>query len=97
MTQPEMKTLIAERINSLEKRLGKIYKTRQINEWLCFLRSDGSVITLDYILSFGAVVVGYADNEAEAKLNRFEDGDLFSIEELDEETMFQRILHEIRL
>lgn len=95
MTQPEMKSQIAARIASLEKRLESIYEMRQINDRLCFVRPDGSLITLDYIFSFGAVVVGYADNEAEARLNRFEDGDPFSIEELDEDAMFQAILHEV--
>lgn len=95
MTQPEMKSLITARISSLEKRLESIYKTCQINDRLCFLRPDGSLITLGYILSFGAVIVEYADNESEARLNRFEDGDQFSIEDLDEETMFQKIVFEV--
>lgn len=95
MTQPEIKAQIVTRINSLEKRLQSIYEMRQINERLCFVRPDGSFFTLDSVLAFRSVVIEYADNESEARLNRFEDGDLFSIEELNENAMFQAILHEV--
>lgn len=97
MTPREMKFQIKERSKSLEIRFERVYEKMEIGEWTCFVRSDGSLFTLDYLLPYGALVIGYADNEAEAKLNRFEDGDLFYLEDMDEETMFEAMLREIEL
>jgi len=95
MTLPVMKSQIGARIASLEKRLESIYEMRQINERLCFVRPDGSLFALDSVLVFSSIVIGYADDESAARINCFEDGDLFSMEELDEDAMFQAILHEV--
>ena len=60
-----------------------------------FVRKDGYLFALEYLLAYGAIVIEYAENEWEAKLNRSENGDLFYLEEMDEETMFQAMLQEI--
>lgn len=95
MTSMEIKSQIEERIKILENRLEGIYEKRRVNGLTCFVLENGSWITLDYLLPFGALVIGHADNEDEARLNRFEDGDLFYLEDMDEETMFQAMLNEI--
>ena len=81
--------------NRLINRLEIIYKTCDINGKKCFFRSDCSLFAVDYIGPFGSIVVEYADNVADAELNRFEDGDLFRIEDQDEEKLFQSIIREI--
>ena len=75
--------------------LESIYKSCEINGKKCFLRSDGVLFAVDYIASFGAFVIEYADSMMDAELNRYEDGDLFYISDQDEKTLFQRIIQEI--
>ena len=41
-----------------------------------------------------SIVVEYADNMDEAKINRFEVGDLFYVDEYDESGMLDSILNE---
>ena len=65
------------------------------NEKNCFILSNSVVIHIDMIKGMRALVVEYADNIDEAKINRFEDGDLFYIDEYDEGNMLKSILNEI--
>ena len=95
MTQKEMKCQLEERRKALESRFETMFKKQIINGWTCFARPDGSFFTLDYIIPFEALVIGYAENEQDVNLNRFEDGDLFYMEDMDEETMYQDMLREI--
>lgn len=93
MIRTEMKS----RIEDLENRFSDIYEKRIIGDWTCFVRHDGSMFILDYLLTFGALVVGYADNEDEARLNRFEDGDLFYLDDMSADEMFAAMRREIEL
>lgn len=95
MTETEMISRLEERSTSLESRFENRFEKSIINGWTCFARSDGSYFTLYYIIPFSALVIGYAENKQDAELNRFENGDLFYLEDLDEETMFQSMLEEI--
>lgn len=80
----------------LINRLDKIYQSRDINGKKCFLCSDGSLFSVDYINSFCAFVIEYADSTIDAELNRFEDGDLHFIDGLNEEMLFHSIIQEIK-
>lgn len=95
MTQKEMNCSLEERSKALKSRFENRYKKSVINGWTCFARPNGSYFTLYYILPFGALVIGYAETKRDAELNRFENGDLFYLEDMDEETMFQSMLEEI--
>lgn len=95
MTQTETKSKLLERSKALECRFEIQFGKQIINERVCFSRPDGVIFSIGTLLSFGALVVEYADSEAEAKRNRFEDGDLFYLEEMDEETMYQGMIQEI--
>ena len=95
MTQTEMKSRLMERSKALEGRFEMRFEKRIIKERTCFLRPDGMLFALDFLLPFGALVLEYADSVEEAKKNRFEDGDLFYLEDMDEETMFQCMIQEI--
>ena len=91
MTQAEMKS----KASVIEKRFSERYETRLIENRQCFLRPDGVLFALDFLGAYGALVVEYAESVEEAKLNRFEDGDLFYLEEMDEDTMFRAMIQEI--
>lgn len=95
MTQTEMKSRLMERTKALEGRFEMAFDKRVIQKRTCFVRPDGMLFALDSLIPFGALVLEYADNVEEAEKNRFEDGDLFYLEDMDEETMFQCMIREI--
>lgn len=94
MTQKESRL---KRKEILNERLAQHYENTIINGDICFLLSDGSVCRLD---SMGdecnALVIEYADSLDMAKKNMFgEDGDLFFMDELDEDAMFRAMIEEM--
>ena len=91
----ELRSKTRSRLQALKVLLSDRYDKRVINDKDCFLLPNGVLISLGGFPDFGAIVVEYAENFEEAKLNRFEDGDLFYLEEMDEETMFRAMLREI--
>lgn len=93
MTQVER---LKNRLDALERRFADIYEKCTVGNRECFCAPGGILFALDYLGSFGAVVIEYAENYEEAELNRFEDGDLFYLEDMDEDTMFDAMLWEIR-
>ena len=95
MTQTETKSKLLERSKALECRFEIQFEKKIINERVCFSRQDGVIFSIGTLLPFCALVVEYADSAEEAKRNLFEDGDLFYLEEMDEETMFQGMIQEI--
>ena len=95
MEAEDLESGLLKRREALENRLSGLFEKRNINGMTCFARPDGSFFTLDCLISYGAVVVGYAESEDDAMLNRFEDGDLFYMEDMDEEAMYQSVLREI--
>lgn len=97
MTQAEMKSKISARIAALETRFSDSYEKCMVGSRRCFLLPDGTLFALDCLGPYGALVIEYAENIEDAKMNRFEDGDLFYLENLDEETMYQAMLSEIEL
>ena len=96
MTMEQSKTARIERKEYINQYLRKLYKADVINGTECFFLPSGTIIHLESMGDeFNAIVVGYADNLAEAKNNRFEDGDLFYMDELNEEDMLKAIIKEI--
>ena len=85
------------RAAALEKRFAEKFSNFTIGSRSCFGLPDGRVIALDTLGAYDALVIEYADNYEEARINRFEDGDLFYLDELDEESMFQIMLQEMEL
>lgn len=79
----------------MENRLKKRYKTLTINDENCFLTEDGTILHLTGLKDFNAIVIEYALSEEEAKKNMFEDGDLFYLDEMNEEQMFGAMIEEI--
>ncbi len=82
-------------INKLEERLADRYEVIFIGDKKCFSLTDGQIISLDSISSYNAVVVEYAEDINAAKLNQFEDGDCFSLDQYNTDALFNCIVDEI--
>ena len=92
----ESKLKIETRADALNARFAEKFKSIQIGSRMFFLSSDGvTLFSLDCLGPCGALVIEYAADYDEAAANRLEDGDLFYLDELDEESMFQAMLREI--
>ena len=90
------KLKIKARAAALNARFSEQYKTIQVGPRAFFLGPDGaSLFALDYLGPYGALVIEYAESIDDARDNRLEDGDLFYLDELDEEAMFQAMIQEI--
>lgn len=93
MTEKEMRL---KRIDDINGMLEKKYKSIKINGTTAFLSEKGPVFRVDSIGDFNAIVVEYSDNIELAKKGIFgEDGDLFYMDEMDEEQMFDAMIEEI--
>lgn len=94
MTQKEMRL---QRKEILNEKISQKYESMMIDGERCFLISGGMVCRIDSLGGeYDALVVEYADNLELAKKNVFgEDGDLFYMDEMDVEEMFQAMLEEI--
>ena len=93
LTGKKSKTKV--RAAALEKRFAEKFSNFTVGSRSCFGLPDGRVIAWDTLGAYDALVIEYADNYEEARINRFEDGDLFYLDEMNEETMFQAMLREI--
>lgn len=94
MNSMEQRKQIDERKTALEERLSHLFESKILNGEKCFVAEE-RVFIVSLFYSRGAVVIEYADSMAAAIQNAYEDGDLFFLEEMDEEEMFQAILQEI--
>ena len=95
MSSTAAKNETIERRKKMEDRFSKVFEVLYINETLCFKKSDETIFSLCTFSGEAAIVIEYAENYDEAQINRFEDGDRFYLEDLDEETMYQKMLEEI--
>lgn len=91
MTSKEMKLTV----EALQMRMAELYAEIDIAGKSCFKLEDGRVVSVGYIGAYDAVVVEYADDISEAKLNRFEDGDLFYLNKMSIDELFDAIRKEI--
>lgn len=90
------KSKIKARAEALNTRFAEQFKTIVVGSRSFFLGPDGvTLFALDYMDPYGALVIEYAEDYDEALTGRLEDGDLFYLDELDEEAMFQAMLREI--
>ena len=99
MTDMERKFLVQRRAK-LEERFKQRYAV-PFTVWdgqLCFQARNNCfflVTALEFPETTGVIVLEYADSLEEAKLPRFEDGDLYYMDEMNEEEMFQAMIREI--
>ena len=89
------KSKIKARMDALNARFAERFRTVQIGHRTFFLLSDGSsLVALDYLGPYGALVPEFAADYDEAAANYLEDGDLYYLDEMDEDAMFQAMLQE---
>lgn len=81
--------------NSIICRLSDLYTPILVNGIECFETINGKVFSVEIFPGEDALVIGYADNIREAELYRFEDGDRFYAEEMDEDEIFRAMILEI--
>lgn len=94
MTSKEMRL---ERKNNLSWRIAQEVRSCELNGTNCFLLRDGVVCRLSSMGEpYNALVLEYADNMELAQKGIFgEDGDLFYMDEMTEDEMFEAMLKEI--
>ena len=90
------KAMRLKRIDDINERLKKKYKNIEINGTTTYLLEEGTVFRLDSIGEFNAIVIEYADDIESAKKGIFgEDGELFYMNDMNEEEMYEAIVEEI--
>lgn len=99
MTSEEMRKLFY-RHKKLEDRFKSIYSVPFFvrNEKPCFQARNGHyfLVTSAYSKEYdGFIVIEHADSLEEVKLNRFEDGDAFYMDDMTEDEMFEAMVREI--
>lgn len=96
MTSKETKRKIKERCETLERRFEEIYERMpDISERKCFKAREDEIFMITGLEWAKAIVLEHACSEEEVRKNLFEDGDLFYLEELDEEQMLKEMIQEI--
>lgn len=95
MTQKEMKSLIDRRKETFEQLLDQEYEQVKVNGEKCFRISSDRIITVTSLHSFNALTIEYADSLKEAVNNAYEDGDLFYMEDYEDDELFHAMLQEI--
>ena len=95
MTQKEMRW---KRKEILNKRISKIYETVEIDGTICFLVDNNIVCRIDSMGGeYNALVIEYANNIDMAKKGIFgEDGNLFYMDEMSEDEMFNAMVSEMK-
>ena len=71
------------------------FAQEKVHDNLCFLKMDGSIFFLSKFPGEAALVIEYAESFEDALQYRFEDGDCFYLEDMDEDTMFENMIREI--
>lgn len=83
-------------LEKLENRLSAEYEQIEVTGEKCFLLSSGTVAHLIAFMEWRAVAVEYAESIEAAQKNMFEDGDLWPIDEMTEDEIYESIIEEIR-
>lgn len=72
---------------------GLDFEQHELNGEICFRGSDGGFYRIDHFSNF--YVIEYAENEEEARLNRFEDDDLYD-DTLPEDKLIEQIQADLK-
>ncbi len=95
MSLTEQKKRKEIRIHKLELLFAERYEQMHIHNMLCFCKEDGTIFHVVDFPEKDAILIEYAENYDEAMIYRFEDGDRFYLDEMNEDEMFRAMLHEI--
>lgn len=83
------------RKQNIERRLWVKYVPMKVNGKSCFCTPTGRIVVVEKMPGENALVLGHADNLTEAELFRYEDGDRFYLDKMDEDAMFAAMIQEI--
>ncbi len=81
--------------NDVENTLKTMAEQQVVDGRACFRVNSGGYIRLDTLQDDNCIVIEFAENKREVNNNRFEDGDLLSIEEYSEQEIVQILLDAI--
>lgn len=70
----------------IENKIAEKKRPTRIGNRICFATLSGGFLRLDEIYG-DCIVIEFAENIKEARNNRFEDGDIFSVKEYGEENL----------
>lgn len=90
-----MESGIMEVFQYIVERISERYMPVSVCEKACFTTSSGVLFMIEKFPGRDALVVCYADDLQAAEKNRFEDGDLFYLDDTNKEEMLTAILREI--
>lgn len=82
-------------LNKINERLTKLYPKVSVAGQECFRHESGMYFRLFEFPGSNALCIEYAENDAEAQKNRFENGDRFFLQEFSEDEMFEEMIKEI--
>lgn len=95
MTSTDKSSGYIERVDSLRNRLAEKYELCEVKGKKCFHSESDNYFWPFLFVEWGAVAVEYAHGIREALQNRFEDGDLFWLDEMDDDALLAAVLQEI--
>ena len=96
MSSTEQRKKIDERIAKLERRMADKYVlVFEVRNQKCFKANENEFFMLTRLAWANAIVIEHAETENAAQTNRFEDGDLFYMDEMEEEEMYLAMIREI--
>lgn len=86
---------ILKRIDILEKRLRQVFETEHLRNGIFFKTKDNAYFRVECIKEYNCIVIEYGETKKAASLNQLEDGDLFYLNELTDEELFDSVIAEI--
>lgn len=86
-----------EALDLLNERLEQIYQKREIGETSYFIAPDGHAFLVSALPDYPALVVEHAEDEATAAKKQLEDGDMYFLDEWDEEALFHAVSEEVEM
>lgn len=82
-------------LNRIIDRLREHYSMQTVGKRECFRTAKGVYFKPFALFTWNALAIEYAENKTEAEEGRFEDGDLFYLDEMAEDEIFSAMLKEI--
>lgn len=95
MASTDKSSKYIERVESLRNELSEKYELCEVDGKKCFRSEKDKYFWPFLFVEWGAVGIEYAQGIREAMLNRFEDGDLYYLDEMDDEALLSAVLQEI--
>lgn len=96
MTSMDKKKRIEERLEFVSNGLASKFEIVEVKGERYFHSKDNVFFKPFSVSGWDAIGIEYAHGIRDAVLNRFEDGDLFYLDEMDDEALLAAVLQEIK-